>query len=409
MLAPARQRQAALFTALACAVVLSAPAARADIFRLESGGQVEGEWLNQAEQPLTRYLVRTADGLTLTLALAQVKEAVRQSPAELEYRRLAPLAPDTLDGQWSLAEWCRKHGLTRQREAHLRRMIEIDPNHKEARYALGYQFLKGQWVSRSDFRRQEGYEFYKGRWRTPQEIEILETRARVELAEKDWLVKLRRWRANLDDPDKAKYGYESLLAVNDPVAVRPLGQLFSHERMRAVKMLYADILANIKTPEAVAILVDRTLGDLDEEILYCCLDKIVALQPPHAADPFVAALKDKDNGRVNRAAIALAKLHDLSTISPLIDALVTTHTRVLPGRAGPNATTTAFSDSGTVMKQNEGPQVQIVHVQNQQVLDALAKLTGTSFGFNKTAWRYWHAQEQIAQETGKPAIDARRN
>ena len=387
---------------------MAAPPARADVFRLESGGQIEGEWLNHAEQPLTRYLVRTADGLTLTLGLAQVKEVVRQSPAEIEYRRLVPLAPDTLDGQWSLAEWCRKHGLTRQREAHLRRMIEIDPNHQQARYAMGYQFLKGQWISRSDFRRQEGYEFYKGKWRTPQEIEILETRARVELAEKDWLLKLRRWRANLDDPDKAKFGYESLQAVSDPVAVRPLGQLFGQERMRRVKMLYADILAKINTPDAVAILVDRTLADFDEEVLYYCLDKLAELQPPHVADPFVTALKDADNGKVNRGAIALARLRDPSTISPLIDALVTTHTRVLPGRAGPNATTTAFSDGGTFMRQNEGPQVQIVHMQNQPVLDALAKLTGESFGFDKTRWRYWHSQEQIAQESGKPAFDGRR-
>jgi hypothetical protein len=60
------------------------------------------------------------------------------------------------------------------------------------------------------------------------------------------------------------------------------------------------------------------------------------------------------------------------------------------------------------MKQNEGPQVQIVHMQNQQVLDALGKLTGASFGFNQTSWRYWYAQEKIAQEASQPAIDARR-
>ena len=101
-------------------------------------------------------------------------------------------------------------------------------------------------------------------------------------------------------------------------------------------------------------------------------------------------------------------MRDPSTISPLIDALVTTHARVLPGRAGPNATTTTFGDGGSFMKQNEGPQVQIVHVQNQPVLDALARLTGTSYGFDKTKWHYWHSQEKIAQESGKPAFDARR-
>ena len=97
MATPAGYRRAIL---AAWAVLCHCSAARADVFRLESGGQVEGEWLNRAEQPLTRYLVRTADGVTLTLGVHQVKEAVRQSPAEVEYRRLAPAAADTIEGQW---------------------------------------------------------------------------------------------------------------------------------------------------------------------------------------------------------------------------------------------------------------------------------------------------------------------
>ena len=48
----------------ACLLISSAVPARADIFRLEHGGQVEGEWLNHDEQPLTKYVVRTAAGVT---------------------------------------------------------------------------------------------------------------------------------------------------------------------------------------------------------------------------------------------------------------------------------------------------------------------------------------------------------
>ena len=90
----------------------------------------------------------------------------------------------------------------------------------------------------------------RGRWRTPQEIEILETSARTELAEKDWLAKIRRWRRDLDDPAKAKLGYESLLAIRDPIAVRPLSEAFRRESVRRVKMLYADempLLEKIRT------------------------------------------------------------------------------------------------------------------------------------------------------------------
>jgi hypothetical protein len=175
-------------------------------------------------------------------------------------------------------------------------------------------------------------------------------------------------------------------------------------------MLYADILANINTGEAQGVLVNRALGDADEEIFHYCLDKLVQLNPPRVADPFIAALKDEYNARINRAALALSRINDRSAVSPLIDALITTHTHVQPGRpgAGPDSTTTTFSSNGTSMQQNEGPKVIVARVQNQHVLDALTKLSGANFGFDQRAWRYWHAQEKVAAEAKQPLVDARR-
>ena len=36
----------------------------------------------------------------------------------------------------------------------------------------------------------------------------------------------------------------------------------------------------------------------------------------------------------------------------------------------------------------------VYHVHNQPVLDALSKLTSADFGFDKKAWRIWYAQEK---------------
>src|SRR5512134_3129980 len=98
--------------ALMLALVLALPGgrARADLFLLEAGGQVEGEWLNREEQPLRQYVVRTTAGLTITLPQEQVREAVRQSAAEAEYHHRAPATANTIDAQWALAEWCRQQG-----------------------------------------------------------------------------------------------------------------------------------------------------------------------------------------------------------------------------------------------------------------------------------------------------------
>ena len=177
------------------------------------------------------------------------------------------MTADTVPAQWELAEWCREQGQVDHRKIHLLRIIELDPNHQQARYALGYQFLEGEWTTRDEFRRQKGFELYRGKWRTPQEIEILEERARKEIAQKDWLQKLRRWRRDLDDPERARSAYQSLLAIQDPLAVDPLARMLASERVRRVKQVYADVLAQMHCDEAVGVLVHRVLVDPDEEIL----------------------------------------------------------------------------------------------------------------------------------------------
>lgn len=376
-----------------------------DVFLLESGGEIHGEWLNRDEQPLTKYQVRRGN-VTFSLPVGQVREAIRQQPAEVEYARRAPLAADTVEGQWELAEWCRKSALTRQRERHLRRIVELNPNHQQARFALGYQFLKGQWITRSDARRNEGYELYQGKWRTPQEIEILEGRSRGELAEKEWLGRLKRWRKELDDRDKGQLAYNSIAAIDDPVAVHPLGEYFARERVRRVKVLYADVLAKIKTAEAVNVLVERALIDDDEEVFHYCVKKLTEIKPPHVASQFTVALKDNANRKVTRAAMALAKLQDKSTISPLIEALVTTHSQIV--NTGEH-TTAGFGTGGTALTKGDGLAMNVYHVHNQPVLDALSKLTNADFGFDKKAWRIWYAQEKIARDLAQPVISARRD
>jgi hypothetical protein len=385
---------------IGCLLVALARPSLADTFLLESGGQVEGEWINAGEQPVTKYLVRTKAGLTVSLQPTQVREHLRPLPAEAEYERIAPTFRDNVEEQWKLSQWCGQHGLDAQRRRHLERIVELDSNHRQARALLGYAFINGQWVTKEGHKRQEGYELYRGRWRRPQEIELLERKSKRELLEKEWLARLQRWRKMLDT-DKAHLATKSIRAIDDPLAVRPLSDMFRRERVRAVKTLYTDVLARLNTRESVAFLIQASLNDADVEVFYYCLNKLVALQVPRLADEYIDALRDVNNERVNRAAAALAQIGDRAAVSPLIDALVTVHQRVLPGRPGmsPDATAATFgSDGSATFSKNEGPQVQIVRVQNQQVLEALRKLSGEAgFGYDQERWRYWYNQEKQAE------------
>ena len=368
---------------------------RADTFRLASGGEVQGEWLNKEETPLVRYVIRQPSGLVLKLTQEQVCEHLRELPVEREYEELAQQSPDTVAAQWKLADWCRDHHLTRQRTSHLERVIELDPNNQAARGLLGFAYVDGRWTTKQDYHRAEGFEFYKGRWRTLQEIEIIETRSKRELAERAWLAKLVRLRAHLGSDQGVA---DTIAAIKDPEAIPALGTMLSRERVRAVKMLYIDVLETIAGGDAVQVLVRTSLADPDEEVYHYCLDKIVRLKVPHVADAFIVALKDSCNPVVNRAAMALARIDDPAAVSPLIDALITIHQRTQPGRLNPAATAATFSaDGGTSIIQNEGPRVIVARVQNQEVLAALTRLTGTTFGYDQRAWRLWYDQEKRSQ------------
>lgn len=59
--------------------------------------------------------------------------------------------PDTVEGQLALANWCLDVNLPWQERAHLNRVIQLAPNHAEARERLGYVSINGGWRLRQDF------------------------------------------------------------------------------------------------------------------------------------------------------------------------------------------------------------------------------------------------------------------
>jgi hypothetical protein len=260
---------------------------------------------------------------------------------------------------------------------------------------------------------------HNGRWRLAQEIDLMEEQLAADRTKKNWLVQLRRWRDMLGTED-ARSGYRDISAVRDPRAVGAFAELLKEERHRQVKMLYIDVLAEIGGPQAIDALFDATLQDGDEEVFYAGVDRIVRLEPPHLAPRYVEALKDENNVRVNRAAYALGRLEDKSAISPLIDALVTTHYTIVkrgsdnyttgfvnPVLSGPQAASPSSPFGATSLSAGNKTKVIPHVVKNQRVLDALISLSGgANFGFDKRAWRYWLANEN---RKAVPQLDWRRD
>ncbi|MEO8495845.1 MAG: HEAT repeat domain-containing protein [Planctomycetota bacterium] len=383
--------------ATSCLLLSSAVAEmQADSFVLATGARVRGEWLNREEDAPPIYLVATEYGGRIAIERSQVVEVVRRSEAQDKYDRLASAVADTAAEQWKLAKWCQDNGLAELSEQHLLHVIELDSDHELARRALGYSEIGGQWVKKKEHLAAKGYVRYKGMWRLPQEIELAEQRQGLELAKKDWYVKLSRWRSQLNK-EKRHEALENIRQVRDPLAIEALVRLLREERDRQLRLTYVEVLGQIADDQASAALVELALADRDEEVFYECVDQLAPRMTPPLLRQFVAALKSQQNDRVNRAAIALGTFGDRSVIPPLIDALVTRHDIILPGS---DAISSTFVNSapgyqaGDSSTAGSAPQAIAQTATNQEVLKSLVKLSGVSFSFDQRAWRNWYAVEQ---------------
>jgi hypothetical protein len=401
--------------AIALLAMLSATAraATAEVFVLTGGGRVVGELVNREESPRQRYIVQVAEGAKVTLDAAGVEQVLRPRPDQSEYERIRPTYADTAAAQWELAQWCREHKLPAQRETHLRRVIELDPNHADARHALGYSQIDGQWATRDEIMIQRGYVKYKGQWKLPQEVELFEKEHELKTSQQEWFQKIKMWRSWLDD-DRQRQAVDNFHAIDDPAAVKALTLGLRDDASPPARLLYIEALAKIDAPEAARALAIASISDSVEEVRLTCLDRLQTKKRPEVVTYYLGKLKDKDNRVVNLAALGLGRMKDPSTISPLIDALVTVHKFKIVKAGGDNATSNTFGTGpggrgapvgGSGMSAGGGPTIIRQNIPNQTVLDALVALTGQDFNFDKQAWKSWYA----AQKKPPESLDARRD
>lgn len=373
-------------------------AAAGDVLVLNTGGRIEGTLLSPKQSPHDKYIIETPKGGRLTFDKSQVKEIIGQSQSEEEYEKVRRDYPDTVEGQMALATWCRDHNLPRLREKHLERVLELDGNHTEAHRLLGHMRFDGGWKDQRKYFEDQGYVQYQGQWMTPQEMELKEAARKTELAEKEWKRKLKVWRGWLEGP-RAAEAIDEINRIGDPYAARALTELLATDKIEKCRKMYVDALARIDVPAAWRSLCERAISDPVEEVRLTCLDYLTERPVTAFTEYFVTRLHDKENVVVNRAALALGRLHDRKALVPLIEALRTSHIHVVaPAQQG---TTTGFGGFSGGATNNfggsfgsSGPKVVKLEYKNVDVLQALVNLTGQNFDYDKDAWKAWYAGQR---------------
>jgi hypothetical protein len=367
-----------------------AAAAEADTFHLRSGGSVVGELQNPEQKPRSTYVIRLAAGGDVTLDAIKVHRIVTPSPQQRKYEELLKKMPaDTVENQWVMAEWCKRHHMTREHEFHLEHVIRLDPDHELARKALKYKRREdGSWSRNEELWKADGYVAGRGGWKLPQQTRIdAANQAREDLQFK-WKRDLKMWRRWLGGR-RHREAVENITTINDPLAAGPLAEMFHEERSIEIRQRLAEILGRLESRAATRALIRAAIEEKDFELRLQCTKQLKKEYHRRAATrSLVAELRSKDNSRVNRAGAALGVLGDDAAVLPLIKALKTEHKTI---QGGSQNTVGVPRNGGSTLSWGSRTRVIYLPRENKGVRNALIAVTDEDFGFDEPKWLHWYS------------------
>jgi hypothetical protein len=410
---------------ICCLLAAGATPLPADVIRLRSGGEIRGQ-IHRSSTDDHVWTITTLSGARVSVRREDVEFATHRSPKVEEYETRAREIPHAIDAHWELAEWCRENRLSRQRDEQLELILELDPDHEAARRGLGYTLHGARWMTRHEAMLADGYIRHEGQYVTPQELDLIEQSEEQREAEQAWVENVRLWFGWATGRHEARMadGIGKLQEIRDPDAIPALVRIMADHDDTEVRRLFVRLLARMDGTKPIAPLVHRSLVDAVPEIRREAREALKPEQHKAAVALYVAALQNELRLIVCRAAEALAEIGDRSAIEPLIDALVTEHRyRVTYQEQTPSYAVSSdggigFAGSTSPLPPNidllartgQLPYGAIVlpppgrtvtkstlvkrREQNVEVLSALKKLTGQSFGFDIRTWRLWWAANQ---------------
>lgn len=364
--------------------------------------------------------IETLTGATITLDADQVAFVTRRPRILEEYESQDRHAANTVEARWQLAEWCREHGLKEPRQQQLERILELDPEHKQAHYGMGHRRQDNRWI---DPREEEaallasGYVRHKGRVMTLLERDQLEVGEQRRQEQNAWRPKIRLWLGWLNGRDARKQS-EAIVnfrELRDADAVPAVVDFLLTDSKVELRRSAVQVLAQIGGASTVVPLARVALTESDHLLADTAFDAIDKQHRLASESLFLKGLKDESNFVVRRAAVLLARIGNRSAIPALIEALVTSHktqVAIQPGISTGFNRDGSQTGTGVLPLEIEGalragqlpygvqvrdgrppPPVKWVTVrqavQNPEVLEALRKLAQEDFSFDERAWRLW--------------------
>jgi hypothetical protein len=334
---------------------------------------------------------------------------------EAQYAQRAAVTKDA-DAHYRLALWCREHGLAAYALRHQRAVVTLEPDHRAARRALGYEHVRGRWVKGKEAKRAKGFKEIDGVWVTPEEYRLLAKDEIAAQAARDArkLSDAALKQAWNKDPAVRGRAMAAIERLDERHRLRPLS-IAARIKYKDVRLRAVDGLGRLDDKDALPALYKRAIFDTDDDVRDAAVAAIKATSAEGKPGPFVRALNSPFD-RVRVAAVkALGNLGDQRAVGPLVSRYQ------VVGGSGQSvyisqtnqisfiqdfdvevAQTSFIADpvigviqDGIVLNFRALAHSGFVDVyEGGAYAEALTKLTGKELGNDAKAWLEWYRNEQ---------------
>ncbi|MFK7738405.1 MAG: polymorphic toxin-type HINT domain-containing protein [Pirellulaceae bacterium] len=336
--------------------------------------------------------------------------AEAQSNALLdEYEQRRSSLSDDVANHIIMARWCQDKKLWRRCRSHLARVIELEPDNAAARQALGYQLVRGEWIS-------------------PEQIQELALRTEFTLESlKAFAPKVGEIRSLL--AKSRMQAQETLMQIVDPNAVPCVEQLLGQgnvlEAELAVEWLgtidsvdASQSLARFGVFHSNAAIRALAAKNLEGRSYYDYVPQLLALLESPVQMMVMPVFDNRGELQGYRQAFAKEKMDRLdylvvdrsvarvavrSTGPPLINGLLNWQAQaILRNRAEQNIRAGAAAESraraSRMLRDNES-----IQQRNERVLTLISATTEEAFDASpKALWQWWDRYNDADYQKSKP-------
>ena len=381
-----------------------------DRIKLRSGAELRVNILTIADRDNGSFVVfKTESGATVKLQRKLIASVLESGEEYEAYKNHLKTRVETVGWHEEIVDWCKSQPRGRiyfkdEIRYHLEMIVGIDPDNVRARKLLGYERVgPGQWMLENLLLDRYGYEA-NGAKITPRIYRLIDESQNVANQNVgEFKKKFNLWQRDvrLGRGSVAEFQQRLFELCTVQTAYTIFEEHAKTEKSPALRSLYIEALGKAPCRASTGGLSwfavnDPSPGLRERSTVLLGQPSFDQQLAMNRISEFVA---NPDNGVINSAGNAIKELSGDNSNAEvrevmlrLTDALVTEH-QVSTGASGAGGIQASFNDSG-LQSFTAGDQPTTVprRIQNRGVLEALKKMTGKNFGFNKRRWEQFFVE-----------------